>query len=354
MKSRTTQASRPLVPIFFATDDNYAPYLAVALRSLIDNSSAERDYRIHILSTGISEYHESILLGMQTDNVSIGFVDVSEKMNSICSRLHLRDYYTCATYYRFFIPAMFPEYDRGLYLDCDIVITRDVAELYTCQLGSNLVGAIVEEVMTDIEIFGRYSEVVLNIPRNRYFNAGILVMNLKAMRKMNILGAFSELLSQYTYRVAQDQDYLNVICRGRVKYIDKTWNKTPMPCNCDPANIPAIAHYKINYKPWRYSDVIYGEVFWKYAALTPVYESLSQMQANYTLQEKARDAAQYDALIQLAENEIDSVIATYHSHSSDDAFDSYIKDSDESGYVVSLDPLGDIVIYQGNTLAEVI
>jgi lipopolysaccharide biosynthesis glycosyltransferase len=354
MKIKTAKRSKQIVPVFFATDDNYAPYLAVAIRSLIDNSSSLNDYRIHILSTGLNKHNEDILLGMQTSNVSIGFTDVSHKMNAICSRLHLRDYYTGATYYRFFIPEMFPEYDRGLYLDCDIAISRDVAELYDCQLGANLVGAIPDEVITDIDVFARYSEIVLNIPKDLYFNAGILVMNLDAMRKMNILRVFSDLLSKYTYRVAQDQDYLNVICRGRVKYIDKTWNKTPMPCNCDPANIPAIAHYKINYKPWRYSDVIYGEVFWKYAALTPFYESLSQMQANYTLQEKARDAAQYDALIQLAENEIDSVIATYHSHSSDDAFDSYIKDSDESGYVVSLDPLGDIVIYQGNTLAEVI
>jgi lipopolysaccharide biosynthesis glycosyltransferase len=354
MKSRTTQASRPLVPIFFATDDNYAPYLAVALRSLIDNSSAERDYRIHILSTGLNEYHESILLGMQTDNVSIGFVDVSEKMNSICSRLHLRDYYTGATYYRFFIPEMFPEYDRGLYLDCDIAISRDVAELYDCQLGTNLVGAIPDEVITDIDVFARYSEIVLNIPKDLYFNAGILVMNLDAMRKMNILRVFSDLLSKYTYRVAQDQDYLNVICRGRVKYIDKTWNKTPMPCNCNPNNIPAIAHYKINYKPWRYDDVIYGDVFWKYAARTPFYDSLMQMQAQYTPKEKARDAAQYEALVQLAKDEVNAVIDAYYSSTKDDFLDPYVEDSADVEYVFSPDPLCDIVKCKGEALLEVI
>jgi lipopolysaccharide biosynthesis glycosyltransferase len=171
---------------------------------------------------------------------------------------------------------------------------------------------------------------------------------------MNILGAFSDMLSKYTYRVAQDQDYLNVICRGRVKYIDKTWNKTPMPCNCDPDNIPAIAHYKINYKPWRYDDVIYGEVFWKYAARTPFYDSLLKMQKEYTSEEKARDAAQYDALVQLAEDEVYAVIDAYYSRAEDVITDPYVEDSADVEYVFSPDLLCDIVNCKSGSLWEAI
>ena len=291
------------VPIFFAVDDNYAPYLAVTLASLRAHSSENYFYDINVLVESISDKYKDTILDMQDDNISIRFCDVTKKVRSLCQRLHLRDYYTRATYYRFFIPDMFPQYDKGLYLDCDIAITRDIAHMYNVPLKDNLVGAVVEEVMTDIDVFGRYSEVVLGIPRNKYFNAGILSMNLSKMREMKIEEVFASLLSVKTYAVAQDQDYLNVICYGRVKYLDPLWNKTPMPYS-DPSRTPFIAHYKINFKPWRYDGIVYGELFWKYAALTPFYSSLLSYKNSYTVTEKQRDADQYTSLEALAQKEI--------------------------------------------------
>ena len=127
-----------------------------------------------------------------------------------------------------------------------------------------------------------------------------------------------------------------------------------MPCNSDPDNIPAIAHYKINYKPWRYDNVIYGNIFWKYAALTPFYDSLLKLQKQYTTQEKARDAAQYDALVQLAQDEVNAIIDNYYSVATDVIRDPYVEDADEVEYVFSHDPLCNIVNCTGGTLLEVI
>ena len=307
-----TTTKRNLIPIFFAVDDNYAPYLTVALRSLIDNSSRKNLYDINILIESISEKHEQNILAMQKENVKISFCNVREKVHALCSRLHLRDYYTRATYYRFFIPDMFPEYDKGLYLDCDIAITRDVADMYNIPLESNLVGAISEEVMIDIDVFGKYSEVVLGVPRNKYFNAGILAMNLREMRKMRIEEVFASLLSVKTYSVAQDQDYLNVICHGRVKMLNLLWNKTPMPYS-DPNKTPYIAHYKINFKPWKYDNIVYGDLFWKYAERTPYYNDLLTAKNNYTDMEKLRDEEQYRSLEALAKKETEEELANCES-----------------------------------------
>ena len=291
-----------IIPIFFAVDDNYAPYLAAALESLKDNASDNNIYEINILVEKISPEHVNNILSIGGGNIKISFCDVSEKMPALCSKLHLRDYYTRATYYRFFIPEMFPQYNKGLYLDCDIIITRDVADMYNTQMGSNLLCAVSDEIVTDIEVFTRYSEVVLSVPRDRYFNAGILVMNLREMRKMHIEKVFADLLGKKTYRVAQDQDYLNVICYGRVKMLNLLWNKTPMPYS-DKNKIPHIIHYKINFKPWHYDNVVYGEYFWKYAERTPYYSALLKAKAEYTDAEKARDAEQYSSLEKLAEKE---------------------------------------------------
>ena len=302
MKNAQTKKT---VPIFFAVDDNYAPYLAVALESLKDNASDKYFYDINVLIEKIGDRYRNIIEGMQEDNIRITFCDVTEKVRALCSRLHLRDYYTRATYYRFFIPDMFPQYDKGLYLDCDIAITRDVADMYNSPLGNNLVGAMSEEVITDIEVFGNYSEVVLGVPRNKYFNAGILVMNLHEMRRMRIEEVFASLLSIRTYSVAQDQDYLNVICYGRVKMLDLLWNKTPMPYS-DPKKVPYIAHYKINFKPWKYDDIVYGELFWKYAERTPFYAELLAAKNNYSDRDKKRDEDQYNALEALAKRETEA------------------------------------------------
>ena len=303
MKNTAKQTKREIIPVFFATDDNYAPYLAVSLNSLICHASSKYDYHINILIESISAEHKEKIASMATENVKIDFVSVTERLRAICERLHMRDYYTKATYYRFFIPEIFPEYDRGLYLDCDIAITDDVAKLYHTRLGKNLVGAIADEIITDIEVFALYSEKVLGIPRHEYFNAGILVMNLAEMRRVNIEKQFSELLAVRTYRVAQDQDYLNVLCYGKTTLVNKKWNKTPLPTsNTD--KLPKIAHYKINFKPWRYDGVVYGELFWKYAEGTVYYESLLEAKNAYTEAEKARDRAQYESLVALAMEEI--------------------------------------------------
>ncbi len=291
------------IPIFFAVDDNYIPFLATALESLIDNSSDKHLYDVNILIEKLDGEKMKIISNMQTPHVKISFINVSKNVASLCTRLHLRDYYTKATYYRFFIPELFPMYDKGVYLDCDIILSEDIAKMYNHSLGNDLVAAINDEVITDIEVFAAYSEICLGIPKNKYFNAGILVMNLAEMRKMHIEEIFADLLSKKTYRVAQDQDYLNVICRGRVKYLSTLWNKTPTPYS-NKNIIPYIAHYKINYKPWRYDGIVYGELFWKYAERTPFYSALLESKANYTDAERQRDSAQYSALEELAAKEV--------------------------------------------------
>ena len=296
------QASRTVIPVFFAVDDHYAPYLAVALRSLIDNASCEYDYRIHILITALSEDNVAHLCGMSTSHVHIQTVDVSEKIRTLSDRLHLRDYYTKATYYRFFIPELFPEYSRALYLDCDIAVCGDISRLYHAPIGDCMLGAVPDDMISDFEVFGDYAETVVGVPRSHYFNAGILVMNLDKMRRYNLNGAFVELLGQKTFRVAQDQDYLNALCYGDVALLERAWNtnaREDIVCECE----PFIVHYKINWKPWHYKGIRFEESFWQYADRTPYGPMLYAMRDDYTAQQKARDEEQYQALVALARQE---------------------------------------------------
>jgi lipopolysaccharide biosynthesis glycosyltransferase len=286
----------PIIPIFFAVDDNYAPYLAVAMRSLIDNASPDYQYNIHILIDKLNEFNTSVLCGMATENVRVETVNVTNKLDSLGDMLHLRDYYTKTTYYRFFIPALFPQYERGLYLDCDIVVKGDISQLYNVALGDNILAAAPEEVMLMVDVFGTYVEAVLEVPRNEYFSAGILVMNLEKMRHVALEEQFVDILGRRTFRVTQDQDYLNVLCRGDFLMLDSGWNKTA--CYNAPVDTPVnIIHYKINWKPWHYRGVRFEDDFWHYAEMTPYADMLYAMRDSYSDAQIANDQLQYENLV---------------------------------------------------------
>ena len=290
------QPQKPIIPIFFAVDDNYAPYLAVSMRSLIDNASSEYQYNVYILIDKLNEYNTSVLCGMATDNVRVETVNVTAKLDALGDMLHLRDYYTKTTYYRFFIPALFPQYDRGLYLDCDIVIKGDISRLYNVPLGDNILAAAPEEVMLMVDVFGTYVEAVLDVPRNEYFSAGILVMNLAKMRRVALEEQFVDILGRRTFRVTQDQDYLNVLCRGDLLMLDTSWNKTA--CYEVDTDTPVnIIHYKINWKPWHYKGIRFEEDFWHYAKQTPYADRLYALRDGYSEAQIANDQLQYDNLV---------------------------------------------------------
>lgn len=312
--------NKRIVPIFFASDDRYAPCLAVAIRSMSQHMSPNYTYRVYVLIDKMSDENREKLTALQTDIMTIEFVNVSGKMDAIGSKMHLRDYYTKATYYRFFIPDLFPQYQKGLYLDCDIVVLGDISELYRTELGSDLCAAAPEEVMNKVDVFGRYVEVCLGVGREDYFSAGVLLMNLAEMRRCHIEQTFVDLLGKVKYRVTQDQDYLNVICRNRVRLLGYEWNRTACPGWGDDGPLPEIAHFKINWKPWHYTGVAFEEYFWAYAEETPYYETLRGMLNAYTEEERTRDAGQYVSLEALAASEIrDKLIANGELDPADEA-----------------------------------
>jgi len=287
-------------------DDRYAPYLSVALSSIVENRDPDKLYAVHILTEELSEENRARLLATVSGakNVFLNFTSVAKRVALFGDKLHLRDYYTKTTYYRFFIADLFPEYERGIYLDCDIIVNTDVSRITEYRSEGALLSAVTDEVVTDIPTFAEYSEKFLGIPRQNYFNAGVLVLELKEMRKCGFEKAICELMDKYTFPVAQDQDYLNLLCAGRTLYLPLSWNKTAFP-ECNPSVLPDIVHFKLAYKPWHYRGVAYEEMFWKYAELTPYYNELKAERDSYTKELAALDRKQYENLISLARKEIE-------------------------------------------------
>ncbi len=297
-----------VIPIFFAVDDGYIPFLAVALESLIDNALKEYYYSIKILYTNINEENKRKINKYKCENVNIEFVDLNYYIEKVKDKLYTRDYYTKTTYFRLFIPNLYPQYNKAIYLDSDIVVLGDISELYNQEIENNLVAATPDDVIQSTKVFQEYAEKVVGVADYRnYFNAGILLMNLDEFRKFKFQEKFLYLLETIKFTVAQDQDYLNRLSKGKVKIIDKAWDKMPIANDNFDENNLKIIHYNLAYKPWHYDNIKYKEYFWKYAKETEYYDDICKIKDEYTEEERFNDMQQYKALKELAQKESDCV-----------------------------------------------
>lgn len=297
-----------VIPIFFAVDDGYIPFLAVSLESLIENASSNYYYAIKILYTNVKEENKEKIIKYERENVKIEFVDLNYYIEEVKEKLYTRDYYTKTTYFRLFIPDLYPQYDKVIYLDSDIVVLGDISELYNKELGDNLVAAAPDDVIQNNPVFREYAELVVGVSSyKRYFNAGILLMNLDEMRKFDFQNKFLYLLETIKFAVAQDQDYLNRLCKGRTEIIEKTWDRMPIPIDSIEEKDLKIIHYNLIYKPWHVDDTLYKEYFWKYAEKTEFYNEILKIKRSYTDEDRYRDMEQYVKLKNLAKKEIECV-----------------------------------------------
>ena len=295
-----------VIPVFYACDDNFVKYTVVSLQSMKEHASRDQKYCIHVLHTNISKEMQDVMYAMQDEQFQIRFDDVTDYLKSVSDKLPLRDYYSKTTYFRLFIAEMFPEYEKAIYIDSDTVVLGDIADLYAYDLGDNYVGAAREQAMVQTDVYGTYVEKVLGIDRNAYFNAGLLVINCEQFRKQCVLDQFIELLHVYNFVVTQDEDYLNLICKGQVFWLPQQWN-TEVFGNIDyPEESICVLHYIMVSKPWHYKDCRMGAYFWEYAKKTVCYEEILEVLENYTDEQRAEDAASADRLMVTAQNEIDN------------------------------------------------
>ena len=135
--------------------------------------------------------------------------------------------------------------------------------------------------------FSKYVRVSTGIEPINYINSGILVMNLKKLREVNLQEQFMYVLGKYNVDVIDpDQAYINFLCRGNIKYLPNGWNKEPLP---EPAEGGLnIVHYALYKKPWQYDDVLNVEYFWQYAKQSPYYGLIKERKDNFTDEQKAK------------------------------------------------------------------
>lgn len=278
------------IPIFFSTDDNYIPFLDVAIRSLIENASKDYRYRIIVLNTGLSKESVKTVKQNECEGFAIEFADISQDVEKIKSSFKHVYHFTVAAYYRLFIASLFPQYKKIIYLDCDLIVTGDISKLYNTHLGDNIIAAAPEQFVQSTPEFRAYAKYALGLDPDRYVNSGVLVIDLEKFRKHQIEEQFVHLITEYSFDLIDpDQAYINYLCRDRISLLPNGWNKTPLPTEC--IGEKSIVHYALYKKPWQYDDVIDGEYFWEYAKKSPFYAEILRRRESFGERERAEKEA---------------------------------------------------------------
>lgn len=285
------------VPIALAANDYFVPYTATLLQSIIDNSNAENNYDILILTQDIQETNKKRIADMIAThpNFSIRYADPSYLMGDY--EFYVRGHFGLQTYYRLVLPELIPDYQKIVYLDSDMIVNADIAELYKTDINGYLVAACL-----DPDTAGLYNgfekdkkafmdQVMKMEDPYSYFQAGTLVLNLEEFRKTYSMKYILDFAVSEKWQLL-DQDILNCLCKNRVKYIDMSWNvmvdfggfrireiigRAPQwlyKMYMESRKHPKIVHYAGPEKPWTSPEIDMGDIYWKYARKTVYYESM--------------------------------------------------------------------------------
>lgn len=288
------------IPVFFTADEPYAPYLATAINSLVKNASDTREYSVTVLHEDITPESMKKILALAKENVGITFIPMKEGLEAITDKMSNRlrcDYFTLTIYFRLFIPEMFPDIDKCIYIDSDVVLTSDVAELYDIELGDALFGACADKSVSDVPELAAYMENAVGVNRHKYINSGVLLMNTKALRESGFQSHFLTLLKTRAFDcIAPDQDYINAIAKNRILHLPDAWDTMPNPNSPESENAKLI-HYNLFSKPWCYDKIQYEEHFWRYAEDSGFIDEIRGFKAAYGEDKQAADAKCLELLV---------------------------------------------------------
>ena len=254
------------IHIALACDDNYAQHLGVALVSIIENKTADRKIFFHILENGLSQKNkEKIAFVINGSGCQSRFYHVGdEQIDNFPAPGHL----SRATYLRLFLPYILPvELERVLYLDCDLVVLKDLGGLYQNDLNGKALAAV-KDVKAKAIIRIYFYPGLLS-----YFNAGVMLIDLKKWRNLNLLEKSVEFINNHKEELSTaDQDVLNCLLKDDWLELDRVFN-TDMKhqlMNGLPPKETVILHYSDKIKPWNY---LYRgrnkKYYFKYLAHTP-------------------------------------------------------------------------------------
>ena len=213
-----------MIPIVLSTDHKYVMHTGVCILSLLECAD-KSIYDIYVIvNDDVTDRDKQELIKQASlyPDHKIGFITIGDEFKG-CNEVRG---ISTATYSRLLIPWLLPEYDKVIFSDVDVIFRIDLASVYNLDISGYYSAAIpaIGFRMGDRNIKKYISQ--LNLDANEYCNAGFLVINSKLQREDNLKPLYlAESAKKYTF---QDQDIINVVCKGRLKHISPKYCVTPI------------------------------------------------------------------------------------------------------------------------------
>lgn len=272
----------PLV-IVSAADAKYVLPLAVMLESLRRNLSRGRTVNLYLIDGGLTEPdRERLTAPWIAQGSAVQWLRVSA---AAFTGLPLWGRMSAAVYYKLLLPTILPEaIGKALWLDADLLVLRDVAQLWDTDLGGHhalaVQDGIIPLVSSPLGVAG-YAELGLDRAA-AYYNVGVMVVNLELWRRDDVADRVIAHIHQLHHAVHfWDQEGLNVVLAGKWGRLDPRWNhlvtyrdraaarRSTGGLESVEAGRAWILHFAGNYKPWTYatSDQL-SALYFRYLDLT--------------------------------------------------------------------------------------
>ena len=272
-----------IVPIAFAFDNNLVMPACVCISSLMMNAKADTFYDIYILHSAPKGIDKSGLdrIPEYYHNCRVNYREVG---NDFDGAFEIRGITTPA-YYRLLIPEVIPEYDKIIYSDVDVIFRTDLSEVYSEDLTGYYIGATYDLGLCLSHDGYKYLSSVNGLEVGEYIQSGFIILNSAKLREMSMPTVFKQFASKKLRY--QDQDILNISCRGHIKIIPYMYNMTDQLFyylekepdsitgkydNSDlrKAKTCGTLHYN-GYKPWK-SYCANFDIWWEYYRKSPFFD----------------------------------------------------------------------------------
>lgn len=254
--------------ICLSSDNNYAPYLGVALYSILKNNPGTL-FHFHILDGGISKSSKAKLAEFKKQFVfDLDYITINDdqfKNFYIDPKTH----FTKATYYRLLIPQLFYYLDRILYLDVDVLVTGNLMSLLDMDLNDKALGMV-------LDIAGEESQIRLGLD-TPYYNAGVILFDIqKCLAQELTLKFITFAVETDKDLVYHDQDIINSCAGSLIQKISSVYNTQVLPWNkkCvhkikEAGDKIVILHFISALKPWKAITHPFYKEYDKYLNQTP-------------------------------------------------------------------------------------
>lgn len=212
------------IPIFFTFDHHYVLAACTAFHSLLSKASQEYQYKLYIVHTDLKPRHirriEKVIARFH--NASVTFKDASH-YHTAWDKLRHKSHFSKEIFYKLTAAEMFPEYDRILFSDVDVIFTADISPSFFLYPDEKFYYAGTRPILQNTSLphyIKEFTPQEVQLIADYEISAGYMLINLKKIRED---GKQKELVESFHQNVSRlilpEQDCIALCCAPYLRFM---------------------------------------------------------------------------------------------------------------------------------------